>query len=200
MKLSQSRRGFFLAVVAGICLFPSISKAANIIVGTGSDTSYLVLQSTNLGIRTYEVHYTYNSGTSQDGFTLLSQVLSADSFLTAGLVNFGSVLAPNYFVNSFTFSSITETSVSSSPYVPYWAHWVSGGEAGFPSASTVSAGTWSSGSGISSPYRFIAPGSWDALYYSDGSSLPSVAPIPEVSSTLLGVIGTLVIFRRRCNS
>ncbi|MEX1116239.1 MAG: hypothetical protein WEB53_13380 [Akkermansiaceae bacterium] len=200
MKLNQTRRGFLLAVVAGACLFPSISNAANIIVGTGNDTSYFVLQSTNLGVRTYEVHYTYSPGTSQDGFFLLSQVLALDTSVIASLSNYGTLASPNYFVDSFMYSSVTETSVSSPPYVPYWAHWVSGGEAGFPSASPVASGAWSFGSGISAPYRLIAPGSWDALSYSDGSGAPSVAPIPETSSALLAIIGSLVIFKRRRNS
>lgn len=197
MKLSQSRRGFLLVAIAGTCLLPSISIAANIIVGTGNDTSYLVLQSTNLGVRTYVIHYTYSAGTSQDGYSLLSQVLALDNSVTASLSNFGTLATPNYIVNSFTYNSVTETSVSSSPYVPYWAHWVSGGEAGYPTASPVASGAWDYGSGVSAPFRLIAPGSWDALYYSNGSTAPSVAPVPETSSAVLVILGSLVIFKRR---
>ena len=196
MKSSPSRRGFLLAVLTGVCLLPSASIAAITVLGSGPDSSYLVLESPNLGVRTYEVHYTYNSGGSQDAYFLLSEVLSADPLLTAGIGNFGTPSAPNYFVNSFTFNSVTETSVSSPPYVPYWAQWVSGGQAGYPTALPVASGTWDYGSGISSPYRLIAPGSWDALYYSDGSTAPSVAPIPETSSALLAVLGSLVVFKR----
>jgi hypothetical protein len=199
MKLHILRQGFLLAALVGPCLLSSAAKAATIVVGAGPDSSFLVLESPNLGARTYEVHYTYSSSASQDGYTLLSRVLLSDPTLTAGLVNYGTVLAPNYIVNSFTFNSITETSTASSPYVPSWAHWVSGGAAGYPSASPIASGTWDFGSGISSPYRLIAPGSWDALFYSNGSTLPSIAPIPEASSALFGIVGSLLLFRRRRN-
>jgi hypothetical protein len=201
MKLSQSRRGFLAVVIAGACLFPIHSYAANIIVGAGNDTSYLVLQSSNLGVRTYEINYTYDSGNPQDASFLLNQVLANDLSVTASVLNFGTVSAPNLFVNSFTFNSVTETSASSSPFVPYWAHWVFGGEAGFPTALPVTASDWVSGSGISSPFRLIAPGSSDALYYSNGSTRPSVAPIPEPSVTLTALLGSWVLVaRRRRNS
>jgi len=200
MKLSQSRRGFLLAVLAGACLLPIASNAANIIVGTGSDTSYFVLQSTNLGVRTYEVKYNYNSSVPQDGFFLLDQIRVADSSISFAINNFGSLLAPNYFVDSITFNSVTETGVSAPPFTPYWAQWVSGGAAGFPAASPKPSGTWSFGSGISAPYRVIAPGSWDALVFSNGSSAPSVSPIPETSSAALALLGSLVIFKRRRRS
>lgn len=200
MKLKTIRQGFFLAVLANTCLFPSVSSAATIVIGSGPDSSYFVLESPNLGTRIYEVHYTYSAETFQDGFTLLKQVLSSVPLISAGLINYGTVSQPNLIVDSFTFNSVTETSTSSSPYVPYWAHWVSGGAAGYPSASPTVSGTWSSGSGISSPYRLIAPGTWDALFYSDGSTLPTVASVPETSSVLLGAIGLLMLFKRRRNS
>ncbi len=197
MKLSQSRRGFLLAVLAGACLLPSVSTAAITVVGTGPDSSFLVLESPNLGVRTYEIHYTYSSGTSQDGYFLLSQVLGSDSTITAALSNYGSVAAPNYIVDAISLNSVAETGVSSPPYAPYWSHWVSGGQAGFPAASPIASGTWGYGSGLSAPFRLIAPGSWDALSYSDGSVAPIVSPVPEPSAALLGVAGALVIFRRR---
>lgn len=200
MKLSQSRRGFLLAVLAGACLLPSsVSTAATTVLGSGPDSSFMVLQSPNLGARTYEIKYTFSSGTSQDGYFLLSQVLASDPTLTAGIANYGTASNPNYFLNQFTYNSVTEVSVSSFPYAPYWAQWVSGGAAGYPSALPVAGGTWTSGSGMSAPYRFIAPGSWDAFYYSDGRTAPSISPVPETSSALLAVLGSMVIFRRRRN-
>jgi hypothetical protein len=197
MKLSQSRRGFLAVVIAGACLLPSISSAAITVVGTGPDSSYFVLESPNIGIRSYEIRYTYSSGTMQDTTFLLSQVLANDSSVTASILNFGSPAVPNLFVNSFTFNLVTETNVSSSPFRPFWAHWVSGGEAGFPTAVAVSGSTWVSGSGISSPYRLIAPGSSDALYYSDGNTPPSVAPIPEPSATLIALLGSCLLLASR---
>jgi len=200
MKPNQSRRGFLAVVIAGACLLPSVSNAATIVVGTGPDTSYYVLQSPNLGVRTYEVRYTYNASLMQDEFFLISQVLAGDASLTAVLDNsFGTVNNPNYLLNSITYNSVTELGVATPPYTPYWAQWVSGGQAGYPTASPITSGSWTFGSGMSAPYRLIAPGSWDARYFSDGSSPPSVAPIPETSSALLTLLGPLVIFRRRRN-
>lgn len=198
MKSSPSRRGFFLAVLAGACLLPSVSNAAITVIGSGSDTSYLVLESPNLGVRTYEIHYTYNSGTTQDGYFLLSQVLASESSITSGLLNYGSPSSPNYITNSFSSGGITETNTPWPDPGPSWSHWVSGGLAGYPTASPQPAG-WQFGSGISAPYRLISPGSWDALFYSDGATQPGVSPIPETSTALLGLIGSFVIFRRRRN-
>jgi hypothetical protein len=192
MKPSKSRRGFLAVVIAGACLLPSVSSAATTVVGTGPDTSYFVLESPNLGIRTYEIHYTYNAGNPQDAFFLLNQVLAADLSVTASILNFGTPTEPNLFVNSFTFNLITETSASSSPFVPFWAHWVAGGEAGFPTAAPVTTSDWVAGSGISSPFRLIAPGSSDALYFSDGNTKPSISPIPEPSVALAALLGSFV--------
>lgn len=197
MKLSHTRRGLLLAALAGACLLPINSYAANIIVGTGNDTSYFVLQSTNLGMRTYEVNYTYNSSAGQDGFFLLDQIIAAEASSVFTVFNFGSMSSPNYFLNSIASDSVTETNTSSSPFVPYWAHWVSGGQAGFPSASPTTSGTWSLGSGISAPYRLITPGSWDGLFFSNGAIPPSPAPIPETSSAAIALLGAVMILKRR---
>lgn len=197
MLLRKVWQGFLSAAVAGFCLLSSETHAANILVGSGPDTSFFVLESPNLGTRTYEISYTYDVMVMQDGFTLLSSLLSEDSTLTADIANFGSAIEPNFFVNAFTFNDVSEVAVSSSPFVPFWAHWVSGGEAGFPSADPVASGTWTVGSGISAPFRLIEPGSWDALVYSDGSVAPSVAPVPEPSALLMTLTGTLMLLRRR---
>ncbi len=193
MKLSQSRQGFLLAAIAGICLLPSISNAANIIVGTGNDTSYLVLQSTNLGVRTYVVHYTYNAGSPQDGYFLLDTVLTSDPSLHASVG-----LPGNRFLSRMEYNSVIEEYDGTN----YWAQWVSGGlgyqgpppdynfDPGIPAL-----GEWTEGYGIST--HTIAPGSWDALFFSDGLSKPSVAPVPETSSAVFVVLGSLVIFKRR---
>lgn len=193
MKSSPSRRGFLLAVLAGTCLLPSVSNAAVTVIGSGPDSSYLVLQSPNLGIRTYEIHYTYNSGT-QDGYFLLTAVLASDSSLVADIQGTG-----NYFLDSIQFNSVSETNTPWPNPGPSWSQWVSGGQAGYPTAAPIASGTWQFGSGMSAPYRLIEPGSWDAFYYSDGMTTPSVSPVPEMSSALLGVLGSLVILRRRRN-
>ena len=206
MKLSQSRRGFLAVVVAGACLLPTVSSAATIAVGSGPDSSFLVLESPNFGVRTYEVHYTYLPGQQQDGYFLLSQVLSFDSSITANLGNGGTAEVANYFINSFTYNSVIEEGAPDPPYTPYWVHWVSGGKGFQDQPPTYSfnpgvpdPGIWTTGYGISAPFRLITPGSWDALYFSDGNSAPSIAPIPETSSILLALLGSLAIFKRSRN-
>jgi hypothetical protein len=195
MKTNTRRRGIALSALAGFALLSTAAHAANIIVGIGSNTSYLVLESTNIGVRTYEVRYTSSPG--QDGKFLLDQVLAGDSSLTMAFTNFGSIPAPNYILDSITHNSVTEINAGFPTFSPYWAQWVSGGDAGFPAAMPVPNGSWTAGSGMSSPYRFIAPGSWDAYVYSDGSILPSVTPVPETSSLSFAVLGALLILRRR---
>ena len=193
MKLSQIRRGLFLVAIAGTCLFSSISNAANIIVGTGNDTSYLVLQSTNLGVRTYVVRYTFSSGPYNARF-LFDQAIAGDASLSASFGQFGTFgnpPVPNYYVISIN---------GESSATDYWAQWVSGGlgyqnpDYSFNSGAPA-LGEWTEGYGIST--HTIAPGSWDALFFSDGVSKPSVAPVPETSSAILAILGSLVIFKRR---
>jgi hypothetical protein len=197
MKTSQSRRGLLLAAIAGACLFPNISKGTNIIVGSGLDVSYFTLESPNLGIRNYEVHYAYNATSPRDGYFLLAQIILADPTISARLMNYGSGKAPNYIVDSITYGGVTETNETIDPYVPYWAHWASGGNAGWPTAAPIPSDSWTLGSGISSPYRLISPGSRDALFFSDGISTPSVSVIPETSSIMLVILGSIVSFKRR---
>jgi hypothetical protein len=202
MKLSQTRRGFLLAVLAGTCLFSSISHAANILVGSGSDISYLVLQSPNLGVRTYEVRYTYNSSSPTDAAFLLAQAKAGDAELNYTLLNYGSPSSPNYFVDTVSLNGTPEAGSTAPPWT-YWTHWVSGGW-GYQNPDfsfnpgAVPFGTWEIGYGISA--RTIQPGSTDALFLSDGNSTPSIAPVPETSSAVLAMLGSLVIFKRRRNS
>lgn len=196
MKPSPFQRGTFLAVAAGVCLFSSVSQAAVTVVGSGNDSSFLVLESPGLGSpRTYEIRYTYASGTGQDAYFLLQQVVAGDASVNVSYANYGTPSAPNYFVNSIN----GETNTATPPYL-YWAQWVAGGK-GFQNPDytynpgDVADGSWSIGFGIST--HFIEPGSWDALIFSDGNVQPTIAPVPETSSTLLGMLGTCVIFLRR---
>lgn len=186
-----------LAALALACAFSTVAHAANIVLGTGADTSYFVLESPNIGTRTYEIHYTYNSSDPLDTWDLLQIVDSHESDLSVLAFNFGSEEAPNWFVDSITWNGSTETGVSEPPYSPSWTQWVSGGQAGFPSASPVGSGTWSSGSGLSGPFRIIEPGSWDALKYSDFVTTPTVNPVPEPSMGILVLAGGLLVLRRR---
>src|SRR6478609_11729833 len=166
MKTSPSRRGFLAVVLAGACLLPAVSTAATTVVGSGADYSYLVLESPNLGTRTYEIHYTYIPGGTQDAYFLLSQVTGADASYSISYDNsFGTPSAPNYFISSINGEAGKETSPGSGIYL-YWSHWVAGGK-GFQDSNwnydegDVPDGAWSVGYGVST--HFIEPGSWDAL-------------------------------------
>lgn len=191
MKVRPSQWGKTLAALVGACLTISVSQAATTVVGSGADTSFLVLNSPNLGERTYEIHYTYDSGGSQDAYFLLQQVIASDASLVVTVNNFGTLTDPNFFVSSIN----GEANTTAPPYL-YWAHWVAGGN-GYQNPDytfnpgPVAEGEWSIGYGVST--HQIAPGSWDALVFSDGS----VLPVPETSSLLIGVAGALVFLNRR---
>lgn len=200
MKHRQTRRGFLLAAIAGLCLLPATSGAAVLTVGTGTDASFLVLESPNLGSRTYEIRYTYDSGLPRNARFLIDQVLAADSTLTATFLNFGTPGSPNFFVDSISLNGLPETGSFAPPWT-YWAHWVANGTGFMNASSAFDPGApppdqWTSGFGIST--HTIAPGSWDALVLSDGTSPPTVA-IPEPGPLLLASLapGLLAIRRRR---
>jgi len=63
------------------------------------------------------------------------------------------------------------------------------------------AGSWSQGSGISAPFRFVEPGSWDALVYADFETPPGVRPISSIPDSggiaLCGIAALAIGFFRR---
>lgn len=193
----MKRNVFAVLACAGALCFTGLAGAATISVGTGADVSFFVLESPNVGSRTYEVHYTYNSGSPQDAWALLAIIDSAESDLSLDVSNFGDPESPNYIINAITWLGVTETNTGVAPYSPSWSHLVSGGGAGYPSAVPVSSGSWSDGSGLSSPYRYIAPGSWDALLYGSYGDLPSAAPVPEIAAPLMSMMGLALLWCRR---
>ncbi len=188
-----------LAAVA-LIMVPAIPglSAAVIDIGSGPNTYHFVLESPNVGLREYAVHLDQ----ANDAYDLLYTVLNEDPAVTANLSNWGTAAQPNYIVNSITYNGVTETNTGVSPWVPSWGHWVSGGQAGWPTASPVPSGTWTNGSGISSPYRLVEPGSWDALVYGDSTTQPSIVPVPEPSMPLLfgAGAGVFILARRRRRS
>jgi hypothetical protein len=190
MKPTTARRGILLAT-AGVFLAPILAGASTIVIGSGPDISYFLLESPNLGQRHYEIYYTYNSSDPQDGAFLLQQIAASDSSVAIAI--FG---GSNIYVDSITFNGITEQGLQMPPFEPYWAHWVAGGQAGFPSAEPIANDVWSQGSGLSGPFRFIAPGSADALKFSDFTTPPTSSPIPEPSAVLLAGLGLITIVRR----
>ncbi|MFV0415791.1 MAG: hypothetical protein ACK5NG_05435, partial [Chthoniobacterales bacterium] len=121
-----------------------------------------------------------------------------DSNLTGTFNNYGTVADPNYFLNNLNYNGINLVNTSTPPYTPYWSQWVSGGKAGFPTGSPVAEGSWSFGSGLSAPWRELAPGSWDGFVFGDGLSSPSIAPVPEPTVIyFLGGAAILFYLKRR---
>jgi len=171
-----------LALIALALVFVSIGTGqAVVIVGSGSHYSYLVLEGPGWtgSPLVYQWWYDYDPLTPPDTYAMLTAVIAFDALLTASFANFGTEEDPNFFITAMTFDSISLAGNNNPPFTPYWSHWVSGGEAGFPFAVEVPTGVWSFGSGISDPYRWLAPGSWDGLVFGDGLTPPSIAPIPE---------------------
>ncbi|MFV0336936.1 MAG: hypothetical protein ACK5LK_01660 [Chthoniobacterales bacterium] len=173
---------------------------AAIIVGSGADSSYLVLEASawSASPLVYEWRYDYDSLNPPDGYDILSAVIAFDSNLTGVFNNYGTPEDPSYFLASLSYDGVNLVNAAAPPWTPYWSQWVSGGEAGYPVASPLADGTWAFGSGLSDPYRLLAPGSWDGFVFGDGLTAPSISPIPEPSAIyFLGGAVVLLYFRRR---
>lgn len=170
-------------------------------VGTGDDISYLLIENIDFGPDplVYAYHYTYDSENLLDGYDLFSAVLGAfGPQLSAVLDNYGTVEFPNYFVDSITYDGLTLANTEWPDTGPYWAQWVSGGKAGYPTAIPIASGTWEYGSGLSATFRTLAPGSWDGYTYNSESIAPSISPVPEPTIlVLLGIGGIALLLRRR---
>jgi len=188
-------RSFAAFALTMLLAVPGLS-AAVIDIGNGAQTYHFVLESPNVGLREYAVHL----DGATDGADLLYAVLAGDGAISMDISNWGSAAQPNYIVNSVTFNGVTETNTGVSPWTPSWGHWVSGGQAGWPTASPVASGTWTNGSGVSSPYRLVEPGTWDALVYGDSTTAPSIVPVPEPSVPVLLGVGVFFLARRRRRS
>ncbi|WP_035605889.1 PEP-CTERM domain protein [Haloferula sp. BvORR071] len=186
---------FVALALASLLAAAAQAGAAVISIGSGADSAFFVLESANIGSRTYEIHFDNNVSEPLDGYDLLQMVDAFEPNLSVLAFNFGSEEAPNYFVNSITWQGVTETNAED--FSAYWGQFVAGGQAGFPAASPVPAGTWTFGSGLSAPSRVVEPGSWDGLVFGDGSLAPGVNPVPEPASALLALGGLLAFLKRR---
>ncbi len=197
MRVSQGRA--LLAGILSTFVVFHVSAKGQILIGTGEDVSYAVIEAAPFGPPlVYEYHYT--SSAPLDGYALFSAIDSAESDLSLSFLNFGSEESPNYFLNSITYGSTTVTSTPFPEIGPFWTQWVSGGEAGFPQASPIDSGVWSFGSGISAPYRAIGPESWDGFVFNMGDTPPSISPVPEPQTAVLLLAGITVVLwmlRRR---
>lgn len=181
----------------------SFSSHAATVVGTGNDISSVVIEAAAFGAPLiFEYHYTFDTGNPFDGYALFNFIDSAVVELSFTWVNFGGGLdgdgdpiPDNFFLDSITYNSTTLTNTAWPDVGPYWAQWVAGGESGYPTASPIAMDVWNFGSGFSSPYRVIQPGSWDGVIFNDGD-IPPVEPIPEPSALLLFGAASAWMLRR----
>lgn len=188
-----------LLAAAGIPFTSAQSQTITGTIGAGANTSYLVIEAADFGAPlTFAYLYDYNPANPFDTYAMMVAIDAAVADLEFTFDNFGTPEEPNYFLNAVTYQSVTLTSTPFPQVGPFWAQWVSGGQAGFPVAEPVAAGSWGFGSGISEPYRYVEPGSWDGFIYNDGGDAPSVSPVPEPSSGLLLICASSAfLFARR---
>ena len=188
--------------ILGALMFGALTSnlVAVMVVGAGSESSFLILESPNVGLRTYEVFYDVEEGSLLGSDDLLTIVDGADALISLALGGDPG----NRFLNAVTFNDVTETFDGSN----FWTQWAAGGEGGgffdyenlvfVPVPEPLPSGSWTFGSGSSAPARIVQPGSSDAYVFS-ASALPSIDPIPEPSSgaLLFGSALLLAIRRRR---
>lgn len=182
-----------LLAVASLSFTPA---SAQVLVGSGSNSSYLVIEAADFGAPlVYEFRYNYDPLSPLTTTDMLVAVDAADLDLSFELLYGGA------FLNSVTYLSLTLTNSVIEPYSPFWAQWVSGGESGDPLA-PMPDNVWSEGFGPMN--RTLEPGSWDGFIFNGEygpppnyaiiSAPPSVAPIPEPSTVLLIIVSAAGFF------
>ena len=186
---------FLLAAAALALALTAQAQTLTGSYGTGSAVSYLVIQGTAFSTVPlwYEFHYDYNPTSPLNTYSMLTTIIAGDPLLDAVFINYGDEESPNYFLDSISYNGMTLTNTGAPAYEPYWAQWVSGGESGYPMAEPIASGSWSYGSGLSDPYRYLAPGSWDGFVYNAGFTPPDMAPVPEPQSWVLLLLGGALI-------
>lgn len=164
-------------------------------IGTGPDSSFLVIEATDFGTNplVFQWNYTYNASTP---YTTADMLTAVDTLSTLDL-NF-TILYSGTFLDAIEYQGITLTNEFIPPYSPFWAQWVSGGTSGSPLVAMPS-GTWSAGYGITN--RELAPGSWDGFIFNGEydsnppyaviSAPPSIVPVPEPSTLALIALATI---------
>jgi PEP-CTERM putative exosortase interaction domain len=185
---------------AGLSFASARAQTITATVGSGADTSYVVIEAAAFGgPLIFAFQYDYDPANPFDTSTMLSLIDDALPELSLTYINYGTVEEPNLFLDAVTWQGLTLTNTPAPEFSPYWVQWVSGGRAGFPEAEPIPSGTWMYASGVSAPYRLVEPGSWDGFVYNDGFSPPAVDPVPEPAAgvLLLTATGLLVFSRRR---
>lgn len=181
----------------GLLVITPAADAA-VIVGTGASSSFLVIEAPEFGAPLeFEYRYTFNAGAPPDAYAMMVAIDLASPNLSFSFQDFSTGGPPNYFLTAITYDSITLTNATTGDFTPFWYQSVAGGEAGFPIASPIADGVWSEGSGISSPSRKLAPGSWDGFVYGEYGDEPSVSPVPEPTTIALFGVASLAVLGRR---
>lgn len=178
-------------------LLASSASAVIIQVGSGADTSQVLIEAPAFGVLDYRVSYDYTPGIGQDAFFLLGRIVAEDSRFSADPVIAGGLGDENYFLSAITFAGSTQATPGD--FSEFFNHYVSGGSAGFPAEDVVPVAreAWTSGSGVSAPFRQIAPGSSDALIFGAFGTQPSSLPVPEPSTALFGTLALIGLTKRR---
>ena len=154
-------------------------------VGTGADTSYLVIDESTLYSTPLEFayHYTYDSNNPLTGFELLTNVAANSSL---GVNTAYSVSVGGNYLISFAFSGNTVAGINAPDGSgTYWSYYLAVGLDG--GTTPLLTNQWNyANNGIDA--RTITPGSWDGwtissydAAYNTIDALPSVAPlaVPE---------------------
>ncbi|MEO8205856.1 MAG: hypothetical protein ABI615_06715 [Chthoniobacterales bacterium] len=188
MLIDQITKPFvalLFALLVGLLPLRAITQ-----VGAGPDASFLLIQSSLFSATlVYQYNYTYNPAELLNGYDLLVAVDLADSNLSLDFLDFSLPGEPSYFLNTITYNSVTVTNTPWPDFGPFWGQWASGGEGGYLVSAPYPSGVWSEGSGISTPYRTLAPDSWDGYAYNADFTPPVTAPIPEPKASLLAICG-----------
>jgi hypothetical protein len=170
------------------------------IAGTGSKTAYFVVDFAGNGGPKHAFGYRFDGTTSVVADGLLA--IDAAGGLNTTLSNFGSMSQPNYFIDTLTFGTATDTpnfSVDSR----YWHYWI--GSYTQPNISWTESNYGISGVDFFSGnvVEFMQDNTFYAFYASANAVTPSVpiAPVPEPSTWLvlsgLAAVGYLCKCQRR---
>ena len=198
-----------VGLVCGVVALQSASAVVLTTVGTGEDSSFLVVETPELGTLGFEVFYDFDP-LVPIGTTDLLEIIAGGQPLFSFTVNnaFGTPEQANAFLTSVTFDGVTVTpppfdgtfTDESLRFIILGAGGQTGLAANFsPDPQPIASNSFIPTSGISAPFRVVEPGSTDAILFGPASTLPSFAPIPEPSAALLLLVGCGFLGRRtRC--
>lgn len=189
------------AAGAGVLSFDDIEYW----IGEGSNEAALVIDWDD-SLEPVSMIWGYRWDGTATGEDMFFAVSETDSrFGGVGTSNWGTVENPDYFVDSIGYDLTGDSSNDhyqegwwdSDTYTGEWWSYHTYDEDTNPWAAGQ---TWESPSnGMSG--RQLSNGSWDGWYFTDGSggspSSPTAAAIPEPSTFIMVILGTLILYWRR---